>query len=160
MAADKSSDLRQLAGASFNPATQSFAVELAASTQIAISATDGDSVLAVRSNLAASASLSNAATSGSILISPQASGQFERLTVISKTETTITATNLLLTLQLSPEASGNNWFTTATTATPSGTAGTYVVATLSSTDVWLRARVLVTYDAFTSGTATVWLNGR
>lgn len=157
--ADQSSNQQQIVQATFDVALQAVKVVLEGTTEISLSSVD-DSVLAVNPTVATSAAVTNAAVSGDIVVPAFDVSQIAQLNIITNTTVTLVSTNPLLTLQLSPSATDNVWISTALTVTPSGTLNTVVAGTPLAINLYKRARVKLTFDDYTSGGFTVYVNGR
>lgn len=157
--ADKTSNAQQIAQAALDVSTQAFKVILQGTTEIALSS-DEDSVLAVSPTASQTANLTNADTNGEVVVAAFDVSQVAQLNIITQTITTLVATDPLLTLELSPSATDDVWVATALTVVPSGTALAVVAGTPLTNNLYKRARVVLSFTDYTSGTVKLYVNGR
>lgn len=119
---------------------------------VELSHADGDSVLTVGNAQQASANITSAST-GVIIAEFDCTG-YKSFNLFSKTTSTIVGAQTV-TLEISPAASGDVWFATTLTLTPSTVNNTVLMGTLSSF-IAKRARASIA-STITSGTATIYL---
>lgn len=153
--ADQLSSMDQIVRASFDSSAQALKTVSQSTSQITISAED-DSIEAYPVAFTAEdTSVDN--TTADFALPATACQGVSSVMIYAKTLTTITDAQVL-TLELSPTSTGDVWFTTAVTLTPSTTAND-VVATAVSNIRALRLRVK-TAAAITSGTYAIYVVGQ
>lgn len=157
--ADKSSGAQQIAQAVLDVDLQALKVVLEGTTEIVLNS-DDDSVTAVSPTVATSANITNADTDEEIVVAAFSVAQISQINLIVHTTATLVATDPLFTLQLSPSDTADVWVDTALTVVPSGTDEAVVAGTPLATNLYRRARVMLTFTDYTSGTVTLYVNGR
>lgn len=150
-------DANQCIKSAFDDSSETLKVSMpAVTTQIELSASDGDSVISHTNNVSNTASLDNSST-GVVLAEFDISG-LKNFNLYTKTLTAITGAQVL-TFEISPADSGDVWVSTSLTITPSTTANVVVAGTVSTDIVARRGRVSIA-AAITSGTFDIYAVGQ
>jgi len=146
-------DANQVLKASFDEASQSLKTIPASATtfEMELSHADGDSIVSHPSSVSASGLARSNANTGSVVAEFDIS-TIKSISIYTKTLTTIVGAQVL-TLQISPVASGDFWVSTSITITPDLVANVTKVSSIATVNA-LRARV-ITAAAITSGTYDV-----
>lgn len=158
--ADKLSDLQQIVAAVLDVASQSLNVKLASSTEIELSAADGDSITSVPNSVGSSAIVPNGTSTGTVVIAAFSVTGYLHFNLVTNTTVNLTATTPAAILDFSPSDTDDVWVTGAINVTPNATAGTVVAGTAVTNIPYRRARVRVTHAGFSAGSFTVYLNGK
>lgn len=131
---------------------QRVTIAAASDFQIEVDATDGDTIVAYSGTLSTKASIT--ATNTGVVVGPVDCSFYAKAMIYCNTTTAIT-TPQAVTLQVSPSATDNVWFTTTLTLTPSVTLNTVVASTILDIDA-VRCRLSIA-SAISNGAANLYL---
>lgn len=99
-------------------------------------------------------------SSGDIVVGPCDADEIQLINLYSKTIENITQTNLKLTLEISPDGKDDVWVESDLELVPSDTADEVMAASGLDDLIGRRARVKISFDAFSDGSFDLYLLGR